>query len=236
MMETIFDRTKLVIGEANQEKLKNSKVVILGLGGVGSYIVEALARVGIEELIIVDFDVVTLTNKNRQLLALDSTIGFKKTKVIKDRIYEINKNCKVIEVDEFIDENNVEQIIPIDSDFVIDAIDKINSKVAIIDYCFKNNIRVISSMGTGNKLDPFRLEHCDIFETKNDPLAKKMRALLRKKGINKLEVIYSDELPIRDSNEYEKIDNKATPGSISYLPSIAGLMIASVVIRRILGE
>src|SRR5471030_137714 len=184
-----LSRTELLIGKDGLDKLKNSKVIVFGVGGVGSYTIEALARSGVGELIIVDDDTVCLTNLNRQVHATYKTISQSKVEVMKERIESINRNCKVITHQVFVKEENISEIIPSDIDYVVDAIDTVSTKLGLAEHCYKNNIKIISCMGTGNKLDPTAFKIADVFETKVCPLAKVMRHELRKRGVEKLQVL-----------------------------------------------
>jgi len=243
-----LSRTELLIGKDGLDKLKNSKVVIFGVGGVGSYTIEALARAGVGELIIIDDDTVCLTNLNRQVHATYDTISKPKVDVMKARIESINRNCKVITHQVFVKEENIAEIISDDVDYVVDAIDTVSAKLGLAEYCYKKGIRIISSMGTGNKLDPTQFKVTDVFKTKVCPLAKVMRHELRKRGIEKLKVIYSEEVPIKPA--YDVVTCKTgcvctggtkkcaikrqIPGSISFVPPVAGMIIGGEVIKDLL--
>ena len=180
-----FSRLEKLIGKENINILKNTSVLILGVGGVGGYVVESLARSGIGTLILVDFDIIDITNINRQIIALDSTIGLKKVDVLEKRIKDINENCQVIKVDKFIDKNNINELFKYKFDYLVDACDSVPTKEQVIIECLKRNINFISSMGTGNKFDPSKLEICDIRKTYNDPLAKIIRKFVKDSKINK---------------------------------------------------
>lgn len=226
-MNNWLDRTEKLIGKGNIEKLKNSTVAIFGIGGVGSYVLEALARSGIENLIIIDKDIVDITNINRQLIATHSSIGESKVDIAKKRILDINPNCNVIAIKEFVNKENIVNILnKYHIEYIVDAIDTVSSKLSIIQYANDNNIKIISCMGTGNKLDATKFEITDINKTSVCPLSKIIRKELRKLNIPKLKVIYSKEEP-------KKI-NSNTPASISFVPSVAGLLIAGEVIRDII--
>ncbi len=214
-----FSREVNLIGLDNFNKLQNSKVAVFGIGGVGSYIVEALARMGVGEMLLVDSDVVEKTNINRQLIATIQTIGEDKVEVAKNRVLSINPNCKIEAKKEFINKDNILNFNLTKYDFVFDAIDTITSKVELIKYCKNNNIEIISCMGTGNKLSPMQLQVADIFDTSVCPLAKIMRKLLRENNIDSLKVVYSNEEPINVGQR--------TPASISFVPSVAGLIMVS---------
>ncbi len=226
----MFTRLEKIIGNQNLEKIKNTSVMIVGIGGVGGYVTEALVRSGIEKLIIIDHDFVDITNKNRQIIALDSTIGRKKVEVMKERILDINANCKVMSLDLFLDQNNTKDIISkYHPDYVIDACDTVTTKREIIMACLKFDIFLISSMGTGNKLDPSKLRIDDIRKTSNDPLAKVLRKWVNDQKIKgKIPVLWSNEVPI-------KIHDRV-PGSTSFVPSSAGLKIAAYVINNIINK
>lgn len=220
-----LNRTRALIGEDKLTKLQHSHVMIFGLGGVGSYVVEGLVRSGIENISIVDKDIVDITNINRQLIADTSTIGQPKVIAEKERILKINPNANIITIQDFVEENNIQSFFTQNVDYVIDAIDTVTSKISIIKYCYLNNIKIISCMGTGNKLDASKFQISDIFKTSVCPLAKVIRKELRKLNIPKLKVLYSTEQPIKT-----QID---TPASIGFVPSVAGLLIAGEVIRNI---
>lgn len=245
-----LSRTELLIGKDGLDKLRNSKVIVFGVGGVGSYTIEALARAGVGELIIVDDDTVCLTNLNRQVHATYKTISQPKVEVMKERIASINRECNVITHQVFVTEENISEIIPDDVDYVVDAIDTVSAKLGLAEYCYKKDIKIMSSMGTGNKLDPTQFKVTDVFKTKVCPLAKVMRHELRKRGIEKLKVVYSEEMPIKPN--YDDVVTCKTgcvctggtkkcaikrqiPGSISFVPPVAGMIIGGEVIKDILG-
>lgn len=232
-MENWLGRTELLIGEDALKKLASSHVVVFGCGGVGSYVAEGLVRAGIGSISVVDNDVVDITNINRQLIADTSTVGIPKVEVIKDRALKINPNINVDAYQEFVDESNYSKLIPIDCDYVVDAIDTVKSKIGLIQYAFEKNIPVISSMGTGNKLNPTMFEVADISKTSVCPLAKVMRKELKRLGINHLKVVYSKEAPHRFNNDD---DLKRTPASISFVPSVAGLIIAGEVVNALIAQ
>ena len=243
-MEEIFDRQKLLIGEEKLQSLHQKTVAIFGLGGVGSYVAEGLARSGIGNFIIIDNDKIDVTNINRQIIATTKTIGRFKVDVAEERIKEINSSANVIKYAEFVGKEN-ENIELFDSiknvDYIVDAIDTVSSKLRIIEFAKANNIPVISALGTGNKLDPTKLKLADIYDTKICPLAKVMRKELKKRGITSLDVVYSEEEPIKildDSREAESSkennDDKSVKriGSIAYVPSVAGLFICYKIVRE----
>lgn len=225
-MENQYTRTELLIGTEGIEKLKKAKVVIFGIGGVGSFVVEGLARAGIGSFILIDNDEVSESNLNRQLIATTKTIGRAKVEIAKERILEINPNAKVeIHQEFFMPESK--DIFDTSANYIVDAIDTVTAKIEIIVRANKLNIPVISSMGTGNKMDPTRFEIADIYKTSVCPLAKVMRKELRARNIKKLKVLYSKEEPIKQKE-------RTVPGSISFVPSVAGLIIAGEVIKDII--
>ena len=225
-----FSRTELLIGKDRIEKLKNAKVAILGIGGVGSYTVEGLARSGIENFILVDNDIVSLSNINRQIIATHKTIGMPKVEVAKQRILEINPNAN-IEIYQKLFMPETEGILTEDIDYIIDCVDTVTAKIELVMRANKLNIPIISCMGTGNKLDATRFEITDISKTSVCPLAKVMRKELKNRGIRKLKVLYSKEEPIKIIGSTEE---KVKAGSISFVPSVAGLIIAGEVIKDII--
>lgn len=226
-------RTELLIGNNKMEKLKNSHVVVFGLGGVGSYVVEGLARAGIGNISIIDKDIVDITNINRQIIADTKTVGKAKVDVQSERILRINPNVNLVKINEFVTKDNIEDVMTkitksntISIDYVVDAIDTISSKLEIIKYCDFSNIKLISCMGTGNKLNANMFEITDIYKTSVCPLAKVIRKEVKKLNIQHLKVLYSKEEP--------KKTNSPFTSSISYVPSVAGLLIAGEVIRELI--
>ena len=230
-MKDWLNRTKLLIGDEALEKLKASTVIVFGCGGVGSYTIEALVRSGIGNLIIVDNDTVDVTNINRQLIADTKTIGKPKVEVMKRRALNINPDIQIKARQEFMTLSNVSNFIPKECDYIVDAIDTVKSKVAIVAYSDLIHVPIISSMGTGNKLNPTMFEVADISKTSVCPLAKIMRKELKVHGIKHLKVVYSKEEPSRFINNEE---TKKTPASISFMPSTAGLIIASEVVKDLI--
>lgn len=221
-----FEREEIVIGQLNIEKLKNSKVCVFGVGGVGGFCVEALARAAVGQIDVVDNDKVNITNLNRQIIATYDTLEMNKVDVIEKRIKSINKDCIVNKFNIFYEPN-------LDFDFskydyVIDCIDSMKSKISIIEKCKKLNVKVISSMGMGNKINPLDIDVTDIYKTSVDPIAKILRRELKQRHINSLKVVYSKEVPL-------KMLDTTTTGSVSFVPSVAGLVIASEVIKDICG-
>lgn len=231
-METQFSRTELLIGKESIEKLNKSKVCIFGIGGVGSYVVEALARAGISNFILIDNDVVSASNINRQIIATTKTIGRNKVDVAKERILEINPNAYVETIQEFFLPESPE-LFDNSVDYVVDCIDTISAKIELAQRSERLNIPIISCMGTGNKLDPTKFEVADIYQTSVCPLAKVMRKELRARNIKKLKVLYSKEEPIK-LNFNSEDRRKPIPASISFVPSVAGLIIAGEVIKDII--
>lgn len=245
-----YSRTELLIGKEGVEKLENSKVAIFGIGGVGSYTAEALGRAGVGSIVLIDYDDICLTNINRQIHATRKTVGKSKVDSMKDRLLDINPNMKVITHKELYNEETSEILLTQDLDYVVDAIDMVSSKINLIIKSQEMNIPVISCMGAGNKFDPTKLEITDIYKTSICPLARVMRHELRKRGIEKLKVVYSKEEPAKIIETEENCKNdcicsnkdlakcthrRQIPGSISFVPSAAGLIMASAVVRDILG-
>ena len=235
-----FERTRILIGDEGIAKLASKHVFLAGLGGVGSYCAEALARGGIGRLTLLDHDVVAASNINRQLPALDSTVGKSKAELMAARIAEINPDCVVTIRREFLNVENVNDIVPPDADYVIDAIDSLNCKVALVAESVNRGLKVASSMGAGNKLDPSRIRLADISETRICPLASQMRKRLRKRGIERgVLTVYTDEQP-RPPLPPEPVSGHGRPravnGTISYMPPLFGFMLAGAVIRSLLGE
>jgi len=225
MTDDRFQRTKLLIGEENFLKLQNSTVAIFGIGGVGSFTVEALARTGIGHLVLIDKDNVDVTNINRQLHALTSTVGKSKVEVLRERIFEINPAAKVDTIQKFyLPGESVENFFICDYDYVVDAIDTITAKISLVLECKRRGIKIISSMGAGNKLDPARFKVADIFQTKVDPVAKVMRKKLKEYGVESLKVVYSEEIP-------QKVSAEKIIGSVAFVPSVAGLILAAEVVN-----
>ncbi|MEJ9211987.1 tRNA threonylcarbamoyladenosine dehydratase [Bacillus smithii] len=239
-----FSRNELAIGKEGLEKLANSTVAVLGVGGVGSFAVEALARSGIGRIVMIDKDVVDITNVNRQIPALLSTIGKAKVDVMKERIADINPECEVIALKMFYTEETYEQFFDYRPDFVIDASDTITYKIHLMKECLKRDIPIISSMGAANKMDPTRFRIADISQTHTDPIAKVVRTRLRKEGIKKgVPVVFSDESPIVIREDVRKVVGndeasirkaKMPPSSNAFVPSVCGLIMASYVVRQLL--
>lgn len=229
-MDKRFERTKLLIGENDLENITNSKVAVIGCGGVGGFVIEALARCGVGTLVIVDYDTIDITNINRQIIALEDTVGNYKVDEFEKRIHKINPNCKVIKFREKFDKSTVDFFNLKDYNYVIDAIDLISAKLDLAEYCYKNDIKLISSMGAGSKLNPFLFRITDIKKTHTCPMAKVMRKELKRRNVNKLTCIWSDE---KRSGEVLSANGRNAPASISFVPSCVGLMIASYVIQEL---
>ena len=249
-MLTQFSRTELLFGKEAMDKLAGSKVAVFGIGGVGGYVCEALVRSGVGAFDLIDDDKVCLTNLNRQIIATRSTVGKYKTDVMRDRMLDINPNVEV-EVHKcfFLPENADD--FPWDSyDYVVDAVDTVTAKIALVMKCKEKNIPIISSMGAGNKLDGSQFKVADIYKTKVCPLAKVMRRELKKRGVRKLKVVYSEEIPTRSIEdmaiscrnncicppgaEHKCTERRDIPGSVAFVPSVAGLIIAGEVAKDLI--
>lgn len=231
-----YSRTELLLGEKGLKKLRNASVMVFGVGGVGSHCIEALARSGVGKLILIDNDTVSLTNINRQSIAYHSTVGKYKTKVMEERIRDICPEIQVVTHELFVLPNNLETLFTEKVDYIIDAIDTVTAKLAIVELAKEKNIPIISSMGTGNKLHPELFEITDLSKTSVCPLCKVMRKELKARGIKKLKVLYSKEIPVDITDritEEEKGNRRAIPGSVSFVPPVAGLIIAGEVIREL---
>lgn len=231
-MSNPFIRSELLLGKEGMIRLSNSCVAIFGVGGVGSFAAEALVRTGLGKIILIDYDIIDISNINRQIHATSKTIGKFKVEVMKERLLDINPNIQVITYKEKYNEMTKEHLLSRDYDYVIDAIDMVSSKIDLITTCKTMGIPIISSMGAGNKLNPYMFKVGDIYSTKVCPLAKVMRNELRKRNIDKLKVVWSEETPKKVNLEKETL-RKAIPGSISFVPSVVGLIIASEVIKDI---
>lgn len=239
-----FSRMELVIGQAGIKKLATATVAIFGIGGVGAAAAEALARGGIGHLVLIDHDEVQLTNINRQLIALESTLGHKKVAVMGERIAQINPDCQVTAFDQYYESQNATQLLSVEYSAVVDAIDSVTSKLDLIERCYRQGIPIISAMGAGNKLDPTKLQIADISKTHTCPLAKVVRLELRKRGIKRgVQTVFSDEqleiaseAKLASAVAQENPQRRSIPGSTSVVPPVAGFIMASFVIRKILGE
>lgn len=239
MMNEIFIRTSQILGEDGFVKLQNASVAVFGLGGVGSHCVEALARSGVGTLFLIDSDTVAPSNINRQSIALISTIGRKKTEVLKEKIADINPNCQVFLCDSFVLPENIDEVFshfPGKPDYIIDAIDTVSAKLALVSYAAEHEISILCSMGTGNKLYPELFKIADISKTSVCPLCRVMRRELKKRNISTLKVLYSEEIPRTPQTDgEEKSSGRPAPASIAFVPPVAGLMIAGEVIRELSG-
>lgn len=251
MLQHSLSRTELLIGKDGLNKLRDSKVIVFGIGGVGSFTVEALVRAGVGTIVLVDDDTICLTNLNRQIHATYDTVGKVKVEAMKDRVLSINKKCNVITHQVFVTKENIPEIITDDIDYVVDAIDTVSAKIALVEYCNEKGIKIMCSMGTGNKFDPTQFKIADIYDTKVCPLAKVMRHELRKRGIKSLKVVYSEEIPTKPKQEdvvtcktgcvctggsKKCAIKRQIPGSISFVPPVAGMIIGGEVINDLLKE
>ena len=233
-MENQFSRTELLLGKENMEKLAAARVCIFGIGGVGGYVAEALARSGVGHLELVDNDVVCLSNLNRQIIATHETLGRYKADVMKERILSINPEAEVTVHKCFYLPETRSQFDFTNYDYVVDAIDTVAGKIALVLQAEESGTPVVSSMGAGNKLDPAAFQVADIYQTSVCPLAKVMRKELKKRGVKKLKVVYSKELPVAVRNDEESLQSsprRSIPGSVAFVPSVAGLIIAGEVVK-----
>lgn len=230
-----FTRFELLVGEENLTKLSKMHIAIFGIGGVGCYVCEALARCGIENFTIIDNDVIDTSNLNRQIIATNETIGLPKVEVMKERILSINKDAKVNAYQYFFLSKDDKLFDFSKFDYIVDAVDTVTAKIAIIELAKQHNVPVISAMGTGNKLNPLDLIVTDISKTSICPLARVMRTELRKRGIKKLKVVYSKEIPIKTGIINQKT-GKSIPGSSVFVPGAAGIVIASEVIKDLISQ
>ncbi|QCX32778.1 tRNA threonylcarbamoyladenosine dehydratase [Caloramator sp. E03] len=237
-----FLRTEILIGKEAMDKLKNCTVAVFGIGGVGSFVVEALARCNVGKLVLIDADNICPTNINRQIHATTKTIGMPKVEVMASRILDINPDAEVVTYKNFYNEDTSKELLSLDYDYVVDAIDTVSSKIDLIVKCTNMNIPIISSLGAGNKLDPTKFEVSDIYKTSVCPLAKVLRQELKKRRVERLKVVYSKEPPIKpkdimissDEKEDTVIKKRKIIGSISFVPSVAGLIIAGEVVKDLI--
>ena len=248
-MSDQFERTELLLGREAIDKLAHSRVAIFGVGGVGGYVCEALVRSGVAAFDLIDKDTVALSNLNRQIIATRKTIGKYKAEVMRDRILEINPDADVRIHNCFFLPENADEFPFEEYDYIVDAVDTVTAKIALVMKATEKNIPIISSMGAGNKLDGSMFRVADIYKTKVCPLAKVMRRELKKRGVKKLKVVYSEELPVRpirnvesdskaeDGNplDEKKVRRKDTPGSVAFVPSVAGMIIAGEVVKDLCG-
>ena len=232
-MSDIFTRTEMLLGTENMEKLKNAHIAVFGLGGVGGHTVEALARSGIGHFTLFDSDMVAESNLNRQIIATVETIGKQKTEAMKNRILSINPSAKIITHDIFYLPENADKFDLSEYSYIVDAIDTVSAKLELVVRAQNLSVPIISSMGTGNKLDPTQLKVCDIYQTSGCPLARVMRRELKCRGVKKLKVVFSEETPIKPLFSENPDAKKQSPGSTAFVPSVAGLIIASEVIKDI---
>lgn len=235
-MSDIFSRTRLLLGDDALDRLASSRVAVFGIGGVGGYVVEALARSGVGALDLIDSDKVTESNINRQIIALHSTIGMQKTEAAAIRVHDIAPDCTVTLHNTFFLPENRDAFDFTQYDYVVDAIDTVSGKLALAECAEAAGVPIISCMGAGNKLDPTMLEVADIYETSVCPLARVMRTECRKRGIKHLKVVYSKEKPLTPAVSEKTESGKAVPGSVAFVPSVAGLIIAGEVIKDITGK
>jgi len=226
-----FSRTEMLLGAAAMDKLRHARVAVFGVGGVGGYVVEALVRSGVGAIDLIDNDVVSRSNLNRQIIATMDTIGKRKTTVFKQRIESISPHCRVTEHALFVLPETIDEIDFTPFDYAVDAIDTVSGKISIIQKAVSCSVPVISAMGAGNKLDPTAFEVCDLSETSVCPLARVMRRELKKRGIEHVKVVYSKELPKSPTAEE---NGKRIPGSVAFVPSVAGLILAGEVIKDLI--
>lgn len=234
-MTDAFSRTRILLGEDGLAKLAAARVAVFGIGGVGSFAAEALCRAGIGHFLLVDSDAVDVSNINRQIHATTRTVGQKKTDVMRARMLEINPNADVRTKCEFYEPSRAEAFFTEPLDYIVDAVDTVTAKISLVVEAEKRNIPIVSAMGAGNKLDPTRFEVTDIYRTSVCPLAKVMRKELKKRGVPRLKVVYSKEPPLRPDAPEPEDTRRRTPGSVSFVPSVAGLILAGEVVRDLLG-
>lgn len=230
MEHSQFLRTEMILGENSTQNFSDKNVILFGLGGVGSYTAEALARAGIGRLTIVDNDVVSVTNLNRQLCALHSTVGKPKVEVVKERILDINPDCEVTALQKFYLPENADEFNLESYDYIADAIDTVSAKIDLAVRAQKHGIPMISCMGTGNKLDPSQFSVSDIYKTSGCPLCRVMRTELKKRGIKKLNVVWSPEIPVKPAQTTEDSGKRQTPASLPFVPPVAGMIMAGKII------
>lgn len=237
--DPLYQRTRILVGDSGVERLRGARVLVAGLGGVGSYVAEALARAGVGSLVIVDHDRVAASNLNRQLPALHSTLGLPKVEVMARRLSEINPHCRLVALDQFISAETCPELLSPDLNLVIDAIDSLTCKVELIAQCLERELAVLSSMGAGGRMDPTRVMASDLMDTQVCPLARAVRTRIRRRGLGRgIRVVWSDEqprppLPPEDTGQGRP---RAVNGTVSYMPAIFGLTLAGLAIRRLLGE
>ncbi|MGN0571279.1 MAG: ThiF family adenylyltransferase [Candidatus Fimenecus sp.] len=234
-MDDLFARTALLLGDAALESLQQARVAVFGVGGVGGYVCEALARSGVGTLDLIDNDTVSISNRNRQIIALSSTVGREKTEVMRERLLDISPEMTVYTHNLFFTSETADGIDFTKYTYVVDAIDTVAGKIELAVRCQNAGVPLISSMGTGNKLHPERFEITDIYKTSVCPLARVMRTELRKRGVKKLKVVYSKEIPVKPIGGAPKENGRYLPGSTAFCPPAAGMIIAGAVVRDILG-
>lgn len=244
-MQTQFERTKLLIGEESLEKLKNARVAIFGVGGVGGYVCEALVRSGIGSFDLIDNDTVCLSNLNRQIIATHSSVGKYKVDVMRDRMLDINPEVNVKVYKCFFLPENAHEFPFAEYDYVVDAVDTVTAKIELVMKCQEEGVPIISSMGTGNKMEASAFKVTDIYKTKMCPLAKVMRYELKKRGVKKLKVVYSEEIPLNPmvrslevaANADKTVaSRRSTPGSLAFVPPVSGMIIAGEVVKDLTGQ
>lgn len=244
-MQTQFERTKLLIGEESLEKLKNARVAIFGVGGVGGYVCEALVRSGIGSFDLIDSDTVCLSNLNRQIIATHSSVGKYKVDVMRDRMLDINPEVNVKVYKCFFLPENAHEFPFAEYDYVVDAVDTVTAKIELVMKCQEEGVPIISSMGTGNKMEASAFKVTDIYKTKMCPLAKVMRYELKKRGVKKLKVVYSEEIPLNPmvrslevaANADKTVaSRRSTPGSLAFVPPVSGMIIAGEVVKDLTGQ
>jgi len=231
-MSETFERTELLLGKETMQKLAKARVAVFGIGGVGGYVCEALVRSGVGAFDLIDADTVSLSNLNRQIIALRNTVGRYKTEVMKERMHLINPDADVRIFNCFFLPRGEAEIPFAEYDYIVDAVDTVSAKIALVMEAKEKNIPIISSMGAGNKLDGGQFQVADLYETKVCPLARVMRRELKKRGVKELKVVYSEEEPISPEKKADCAEGKrAVPGSVAFVPSVAGLLIAGEVVR-----
>jgi tRNA threonylcarbamoyladenosine dehydratase len=231
-MKDYFQRSALLLGPDGMDKLRDSTVAVFGIGGVGSFAVEGIVRTGIGRIVLIDYDTIDVTNINRQIHATENTVGMYKVDAMKDRILSINPNIDIKIYKKKYNKETREELLSGEYDYVVDAVDMISSKIDLTMQCKERDINIISSMGAGNKLNPTMFRVADIYDTKICPLAKVMRKELRRRKVDSLKVVYSEEFPLLINLESGDL-RKAIPGSVSFVPSVAGFIIASEVVKDI---
>lgn len=235
-MDDYLIRTEMLIGKDAVERLARSRVAVFGLGGVGGYVTEALARTGVGSLDLIDSDTVALSNLNRQIIATRDTVGEKKTEAMKRRVLSINPGCNIRTWDLFYLPETKDMFNFSDYDYVVDAVDTVAAKLSLIEEAQKTGTRIISSMGAGNKLDATLFRVADIYSTSVDPLARVIRTECRKRGVRKLKVVYSTEKPLTPLFSEENSSRRSTPASIAFIPSVCGLIIAGEIIKDLINQ